>query len=41
MYKAFAETEPLPRDGNLMDYGVKESDLIVGLVKKQTDDQGK
>ena len=34
MYQAFADTEPLPRDGNLIDYGVKESDLLVGKKKE-------
>ena len=27
MYKAFADTKPLPRDGNLIDYGVEDSDI--------------
>ena len=28
MYRAFADTNPLPKDGNLIDYGVEDSDLI-------------
>ena len=28
MYRAFADTNPLPKDGNLSDYGVEDSDLI-------------
>ena len=33
MYKAFAETNPLPKDGNLIDYGVEDADLIHGGSK--------
>ena len=29
MYKAFADANnPLPKDGNLIDYGIEDSDLI-------------
>ena len=24
MYRAFADTNPLPKDGNLIDYGIEE-----------------
>ncbi len=28
MYKTFADTNPLPKDSNLIDYGVEDTDLI-------------
>ena len=33
MYKAFATTNPLPKDGGLIDYGVEEADLGLGEHK--------
>ena len=35
MYKAFSDTNPLPKDGNLIDYGVEEVDLIHEGTDKQ------
>ena len=33
MYKTFADTNPLPKDGSLIEYGLEDGDLI--FEKKQ------
>ena len=37
MYKAFSNSNPLPRDGNLIDYGIEDDDLLMDDQNKNND----
>ena len=39
MYQAFADTNPLPKDRNLIDYGFEDYDAINESTKKENNEK--